>query len=323
MKVIAAFVASALFTVVGAAALAAGTPPTSGGSGGAVGEIPASLLPVYERAAATCGGLPWQILAAIGYHESRHAAGHADPATGDVAPPIFGPPLDGRDGRARTTDPTAVDGWMHALGPMQFLPTTWRTWARLAPGRPRGAVPSPQNAWDAIYTAAAYLCGGPPKVTDLRAAVDAYAGTTDYYPEVLAKAVAYGLTIEAASSGTGAAVVAVAMRELGVPYVYGAASPTAGFDCSGLIYWAYAQVGIRIPRVTYDEVRVGIPVISAAELAPGDLIFTRGDVPTRDYGHVALYVGNGIEINAPHTGAVVSLRPVDPGRVQAIRRITP
>jgi cell wall-associated NlpC family hydrolase len=110
------------------------------------------------------------------------------------------------------------------------------------------------------------------------------------------------------------------MGELGVPYVSGGKSPEIGFDCSGLVQWAYAQVGVSIPRVTLEQVRIGTPA-SITELQPGDLIFTRGDVPVVDFGHVAMYVGSGIEINAPHTGAVVSLRAVDPEAVQAIRRV--
>src|SRR4051812_9455951 len=94
VKAIGAFVAAVMVVVLGAAALVSGGTATSGGSAGvAVSEIPSSLLPVYQHAAATCGGLPWQMLAAIGYHESRHAAGRADPSTGDVRPPIVGLPL--------------------------------------------------------------------------------------------------------------------------------------------------------------------------------------------------------------------------------------
>jgi cell wall-associated NlpC family hydrolase len=320
MKAIAALAISALTLVLGTAALATGGAASEWPTTVAVAEIPASLLPVYQRAAQTCGGLPWQVLAAIGYFESRHAAGHADPDTGAVDPPIVGAPLDGQGGRARIPDPSSPDGWMHALGPMQFLPTTWRTWATLAPRRPTGATPSPQNAWDAIYTAAAYLCRGSQQLTDLRASIDSYAGSTDYYPRVVAKATEYGLGRAAPSGDAGADAVAIALRQLGVRYVYGAASPDRGFDCSGLVYWAYAQVGVQIPRVTYDEVRVGTSV-AISDLRPGDLIFTRGDVPTRDFGHVAMYVGNGVEINAPHTGAVVSLRQIEPERIQAIRRV--
>jgi cell wall-associated NlpC family hydrolase len=320
MKAIAAFALSALTLVLGTAALATGASQDTQPTAAALAEIPASLLPVYQRAAQTCEGLPWPVLAAIGYFESRHAAGRSDPNTGDVTPPIIGAPLDGQGGRARITDASSSDGWMHALGPMQFLPTMWRTWATLAPNRAPGASPSPQNAWDAIYTAAAYLCRGSHQLADLRAAVDSYAGSSDYYPRVIAKATEYGLGQVTPTGDLGAAAVAIAMRELGVQYVYGAASPEHGFDCSGLVYWAYAQVGVQIPRVTYDQVRIGTAV-ALPDIRAGDLIFTRGDVPTRDYGHVAMYVGNGIEINAPHTGAVVSLRPVAPERVQAVRRI--
>src|SRR4051812_18113589 len=63
-------------------------------------EIPPDLLGVYQAAALTCAGLPWQVLAGVGWVESRHAGGHADPTTGEVNPPIIGPALDGQDGRA-------------------------------------------------------------------------------------------------------------------------------------------------------------------------------------------------------------------------------
>jgi cell wall-associated NlpC family hydrolase len=203
---------------------------------------------------------------------------------------------------------------------MQFIPSTWKQWGRLAPNRPGGATPSPQNAWDEIYSAAAYLCGGRPAIGDLRRAILSYDDSEAYVQWVLNKAAEYGMGSSAPPSNAGAAAVAVAMRELGVPYVYGGESPEVGFDCSGLVQWAYAQVGVSIPRVTLEQVRVGTPV-SLNDLQPGDLIFMRGDVPVVDFGHVAMYVGGGIEINAPHTGAVVSLRPVDPQAVQAIRRV--
>src|SRR5205809_589801 len=102
----------------------------------AISEIPSDLLPVYMAAAATCPGLSWQVVAGIGWVESRHAGGRADPATGQVMPPIVGPPLDGRGGVEAIPDQGEPDGWAHALGPMQFLSTTWTRWATLAPDRP-------------------------------------------------------------------------------------------------------------------------------------------------------------------------------------------
>ncbi|MEX1171831.1 MAG: M23 family metallopeptidase [Chloroflexota bacterium] len=160
-------------------------------------EIPAALLPVYRAAAATCPGLPWEVLAAVGAIESHHGRGHADPTTGQVAPPILGPPLDGRDGRARITDPTQPDGWARALGPMQFLSTTWQVWGRVAPGRPSAAVPDVHNAWDAIYGAAAYLCGSAGRITDLSAALFRYNHSHRYVAQVLAKADEYRAVVSA------------------------------------------------------------------------------------------------------------------------------
>src|SRR5581483_6377404 len=160
--------------------------PSSSPSAAAIAEIPATLLAVYESAAVTCPGLPWQVLAGIGWVESHHAQGHADPATGEVTPPIVGPPLDGTSNRALIRDATQPDGYAHALGPMQFLSTTWSAWATVAPDRPPAALPDVQNAWDAIYTAARYLCGGRDHLEDVRAAVLSYNHSEQYLADVLA-----------------------------------------------------------------------------------------------------------------------------------------
>ena len=175
------------------------TPPSAASA--ELGDIPPHLLGVYRDAAATCPGLPWQVLAAIGFLESRHGQGHVDPATGDVRPPIMGPPLDGRQGRALIRDPSQPDGFAHALGPMQFLSTTWAAWGRVAPGRT--GPPDVQNAWDAIYSAAAYLCGTEGRVTDVRAAVLRYNHSERYVDDVLAKARAYGYGTTTGLAGDG------------------------------------------------------------------------------------------------------------------------
>ena len=161
--------------------------------------IPGGLEPVYRQAAtAYCDGLPWEALAGIGWVESRHARGDADPATGEVTPRILGPAIDGRPGFAAIPDPSSPDGWAHAEGPMQFLPSTWRRWATLAPSRPPGATPSPHNAWDAIHAAARMLCGGRSRIVDLRRAIFGYNHDWGYVDAVLAKADEY-----AASSRVG------------------------------------------------------------------------------------------------------------------------
>lgn len=193
MKLLGGLLAGALAFVFSVAVIAGGPDQASSASPLALAEIPPDLLPVYVSAASGCDGLPWQVLAAIGFIESRHAQGRADPRTGDVNPPIVGPALDGTNGTTRIPDATSPDGWAHALGPMQFLGSTWARWGRLAPERPANAVASVQNAWDSIYSAADYLCNGAGAISDLRAAILRYNPSDDYVAAVLAKARAYGL----------------------------------------------------------------------------------------------------------------------------------
>lgn len=280
----------------------------------ATGEIPTELLDHYQLASsAFCDGLPWSVLAAVGWVESRHAGGRADPDTGEVDPPIFGPALDGTGGTRALRD--SGGGWQRAEGPMQFLPSTWAKWATLAPGRPTGAVPTPHNAWDAIHTAARYLCADQPRILDLEGALLRYNRDPAYVEKVLDKAREY----ETSSVAAGVEVVAHARRMIGVEYVWGGHSP-AGFDCSGLVWWAYQQIGVDLPRTTAGQIHAGHSV-DITYLQPGDLVFTRGGRPARDLGHVAIYAGDGHVIVAPATGQQVSVRPLNRDRVQAARRI--
>jgi cell wall-associated NlpC family hydrolase len=94
-------------------------------------------------------------------------------------------------------------------------------------------------------------------------------------------------------------VVGVALSQLGTPYVWGGAAP-GGFDCSGLVMWAYAQVGVALPHSSYAQYGYGVPV-SRDQLAPGDLVFFDG------LGHVGIYIGGGQFVHAPHTGDVVKI----------------
>jgi cell wall-associated NlpC family hydrolase len=94
-------------------------------------------------------------------------------------------------------------------------------------------------------------------------------------------------------------VVGYAMQQLGTPYVWGGAAP-GGFDCSGLVMWAYAQVGVALPHSSYAQWGYGVPV-SYDQLEPGDLVFFNG------LGHVGMYIGGGQFIEAPHTGAFVQI----------------
>jgi cell wall-associated NlpC family hydrolase len=92
----------------------------------------------------------------------------------------------------------------------------------------------------------------------------------------------------------------VAVQAVGIPYRWGGESPASGFDCSGLVRWAYAQVDVDLPHSSYALSTVGRSV-SQRRLAPGDVLFFEG------LGHVGLYVGRGRMVHAPQTGREVEI----------------
>jgi cell wall-associated NlpC family hydrolase len=96
--------------------------------------------------------------------------------------------------------------------------------------------------------------------------------------------------------------VGIAMQYLGVPYVWGGASPS-GFDCSGFVMYVFAQVGVSLPHHAASQFNYGVPV-SRDELQPGDLVFFDG------LGHVGIYIGGGQFVHAPHTGDVVKISSI-------------
>jgi len=106
------------------------------------------------------------------------------------------------------------------------------------------------------------------------------------------------------ASPEAAQAIAAARAEIGKPYLYGGNGPDA-FDCSGLTKWAYAAAGVTLPRTSREQWNVG-PHVALADLQPGDLLFWATDVTNpATIHHVALYVGAGWMIEAPHTGDVV------------------
>ena len=111
-----------------------------------------------------------------------------------------------------------------------------------------------------------------------------------------------------------AQAIAFARRQLGIPYQWGGTSRSTGFDCSGLVYAAYRAAGYSgIGRTTYDQIKQGIPV-SAANLKPGDVVFPSVE-------HEGLYIGNGMVLEAPHTGDHVKIVPLSSFGFMTARRL--
>jgi murein DD-endopeptidase len=94
----------------------------------------------------------------------------------------------------------------------------------------------------------------------------------------------------------------VAVLQLGTPYRYGGSTPH-GFDCSGLVYYAYRRAGLRVPRSTLAQYRHAQPV-TLRHLQPGDLLFFKRRF--HSISHVGIYAGNGRFLHAPSKGRVVS-----------------
>jgi cell wall-associated NlpC family hydrolase len=279
-----AVVASALSVLgVGSGAPAATTAATS--------TIPPAMLGLYQQAAATCPGLPWTVLAAIGTVESDN----------------------GQSGLPGVRSGANAAG---AEGPMQFLPSTFAAYADPVP--PGGAVPpSPYDATDAVYAAARLLCAnGASGGTDVSGAVYAYNHSASYVAQVLALAQSYAgaSTVSAAGTpvtGAGAVAVEWALAQIGTPYVWGGETPGVGFDCSGLVQAAYKVAGVSLPRVAQDQYEGTAKLRPGAPLSPGDLVFFGGGPTSID--HVGLFVGivggADVMVDAPHTGADVRAEP--------------
>lgn len=155
-------------------------------------SVPHVLWAAYVHAASemrTSCHLPVTLLAAIGHVESGSLAGRSLTVTHDVVPPVLGPILSGGGVAAiRDTDGGRLDGdpvWDRAVGPMQFIPSTWRIWGR--DGNADG-VANPQNIDDAALSAATYLCAGNRDLSDpaqLRAAILSYNHSSSYLASVL------------------------------------------------------------------------------------------------------------------------------------------
>jgi cell wall-associated NlpC family hydrolase len=286
LKFLAFLLAACVFTLC---ALAGGASalPTNEPSSLATGTIPADLLLLFQRASAASGcALVWTLLAAVAKTESSF-------------------------------DPSAVSD-AGAEGMFQFEPATFAAYARPTP--PGGAAPpSAFDPTDAAYAAARYLCSLG-VAQDPTLALVAYncgndgaacqAASAGYAEQVLATAAGYtapgGAGGSGVPSGVQAAAVAYAESQIGAPYVYGGANPSTGFDCSGLVVWAYGLAGVVVPRVANDQWH-DEPHVALSDLVPGDLVFFGSGTESGDSyaDHVGIYIGESAMVDAPYTGADV------------------
>jgi cell wall-associated NlpC family hydrolase len=277
--VVAAAAGSILGSGVTPGAALSGSAVTATGTSGASGVSPGPAVPpawtvLYQQAAASCPGLPWSVVAAIGTVETASGT--------STAPGVWS----GANSAG-------------AQGPMQFEPATFSAYATVGPGGAR--PPSPYDGPDAVATAVTMLCAdGGGSAATLRAAVLDYNHSATYAATVLTLSLALGQ--DPSTSGTVVAALTFAARQLGTPYLWGGTG-TGGFDCSGLVQAAYRQAGITLPRVAQDQYDAGPPLPGGAAVQPGDLVFF-GSGP-RGVDHVGLYVGAGEMIDAPDTGALV------------------
>lgn len=118
-----------------------------------------------------------------------------------------------------------------------------------------------------------------------------------------------------AVTGNVGAVIRYAYAQLGKPYQWGATGP-GSFDCSGLTMMAWAQAGVSLPHSSRAQIGIGRQV-TKSELQPGDLIFRYSPI-----SHVSLYVGNGQQISATHTGSTVKLQSAFQGEIVGFSRPT-
>jgi cell wall-associated NlpC family hydrolase len=253
-------------------AAAAGAPGVGGAQPGPA--VPAGWQSLYQQAAATCSGLSWSVLAAIGTVETDNGQSTAPGVSSGV-------------------------NSAGAEGPMQFEPATFAAYATVGPA---GAQPpSPYDPVDAVYTAAAMLCvdgaGSPPT---LHAAIEQYNHSDIYVDTVLTLALA--LDQQPTVTGTVVAALTFAAHQLNTPYLWGGTGP-GGFDCSGLTQAAYRSAGVILPRVAQAQFDAGPSLTGDATVEPGDLVFF--GTGTGAVEHVGLYVGGGEMIDAPFTGALV------------------
>ncbi|RJO69096.1 protein p60 precursor [Nocardia panacis] len=113
--------------------------------------------------------------------------------------------------------------------------------------------------------------------------------------------------------GSGTSALAAALTRIGDPYVWGATGPSQ-FDCSGLVQWAFKQVGMEVPRTSSQQAGFGTPV-ARDQMQPGDIVFFYSDI-----SHVGIYAGNGLMVHASTFGVPVAVAPIGATPFHSARR---
>lgn len=106
----------------------------------------------------------------------------------------------------------------------------------------------------------------------------------------------------------GARVLEAGEAYLGVPYTWGGTTAAGGFDCSGFVQQVYADLGVRLPRVSADQARAGTAVPDLAQARPGDLVFWHGEGSRPN--HIGIFAGDNTMLVAPRTGDVVKYQEI-------------
>ncbi|MEG9246892.1 C40 family peptidase [Arthrobacter sp. Soc17.1.1.1] len=202
-----------------------------------------------------------------------------------------------------------------AVGRIQQIQSTLTMLA--APARSAAGATSPVGSKAAGSAAAAGPTPAPPATAELFA--DALAGVTAPVAPDSPATVPGVVPVPVPASGDAARLIEAARSYEGIPYVWGGTDPATGLDCSGFVQRAYADIGIQLPRVTWDQMNAGTHVPSLAEAQPGDLLFSH------DGGHVSMYLGGGKAIDAPQPGQTVAVRDMweTDANITTIRRILP
>ncbi|MDX3433885.1 bifunctional lytic transglycosylase/C40 family peptidase [Streptomyces sp. ME01-18a] len=305
-------VGAAAAVVVGALVQATGVGSAGGGLGASLStSVPAEYRSLIEEAGNTCPEVSPNLLAALITQESG-----------------FNP---------KASSPVG------AQGIAQFMPSTWETHGIDGNGDGKRDVWDPE---DAIPSSAKYLCTLADDVKDVPGdkqsnvlaaynagpgAVKKYGGvppykeTQTYVQSISALANKPGGG-QAASSSQAATAINAAESKLGTPYSWGggnangaskgsccspngsSGASTTGFDCSGLVLYAYAKAGINLPRTAAAQYAASEPV-KPGQMRPGDLVFYGSSHAA--IHHVGIYVGGGWIINAPRPGSAVRYDPLD------------